>query len=91
MNQGFRTLGRETLKTGANIASDLAINDIPLKEAFKLRIRETRVNFKRKIEKKLDSMMNGSGYYYSKIAKCVSLVLDLLWIASLHEFSHTGI
>ena len=69
VKQGFRTLGREALKTGANIANDVAINDIPLKEAFKSRIRETGENFKRKAEEKIDSLMIGSGYNYSKIPK----------------------
>ena len=68
LKRGAKALGREALRTGMNIASDMTTNNIPFKESLKSRVRETGENLKRKAEEKIDSLMEGSGYNYAKRA-----------------------
>lgn len=70
LSRGARVVGKEVLKSGINFLDDISHTDVSPKEAFKYRMRETGQNLKRKAEEKLDSMMQGSGYYkYRKIRK----------------------
>lgn len=61
LSRGARAVGKEALRAGMNIVSDVAQNT-PVKESLRNRMRESGLNLKRKAEDKLDTMMEGSGY-----------------------------
>lgn len=61
LTRGAKAVGKEALRTGVNIVSDVARNT-PIKESFRNRVRESGENLKRKAEEKLDKLMEGSGY-----------------------------
>lgn len=56
---GVKTLGREALKTGSYILSDI-VNDRPAKEAVRMRVGESLENLKRKVGEKVNNL-TGSG------------------------------
>lgn len=58
---GARAVGKEALRTGVNILGDVAENR-PIKEAFHGRLQEAGKNLKRKADRKMDVLMEGSGY-----------------------------
>lgn len=62
LSRGAKAVGKEALRTGMNIMSDVTTMDTPVKEAFKSRVRESGEILKRKAEEKLDKLMEGSGY-----------------------------
>lgn len=64
---GIHTVGKEILRTGANIIGDIN-NRIPTKEALKSRISEAGQMLKRKAEDKLERMV-GAGYKRKHTAK----------------------
>ena len=68
LKQGFRNLGTEASKTGTFIANDVVNNAMPMKKAFKSRVRESRKQLKRKAKIKLVTLIIGIGYNYGKIA-----------------------
>lgn len=61
LSSALRTVGKEALRSGANIIEDIESN-MPLKVAAKHRFEETRENLKRKAKEKISSLMKGSGY-----------------------------
>lgn len=69
LKQGARAVGKEALRSGINVASDVMDSGIHPREAFKARLRESGENLKRKAEEKINNLMQGSGYKASKIAK----------------------
>ncbi|CAB0044380.1 unnamed protein product [Trichogramma brassicae] len=62
LRSGAKFLGKETLRTGLNIANDMSSQNIPFKESFRSRVKETGESLKRRAEEKLDTLMAGSGY-----------------------------
>lgn len=71
LKQGARTVGREALRSGINMTSDVVNSGVQPREAFQTRLREAGQNLKRKAEEKINSLMKGSGYKGSKINKLV--------------------
>lgn len=69
LRKGAAVVGKEALRTGANIASDMLKKDMSLKDAFHVRARESRDNLKRKASDKIDKLMKGSGYKKRKIVR----------------------
>lgn len=69
LKQGARAVGKEAVRTGINVATDIMDSGVRPKEAFKTRLRESGENLKRKAEEKLSTLMQGSGYKASKINK----------------------
>lgn len=61
-SRGARAVGKEALRAGMNIASDVTAQNTPIKESLRNRLRESGHNLKRKAEEKLDKLMEGSGY-----------------------------
>lgn len=59
-----KSVGKEMLKAGVNVLSDVA-NNVPPKQAMQNRMRESGRNLKRKVEDKINLLMEGSGYKYS--------------------------
>ena len=55
-------MGKEAVRTGLNIMSDVTTHNTPVKESFRNRVRESGEILKRKAEEKLDKLMEGSGY-----------------------------
>lgn len=60
IKSGAKAVGKEALKMGSNVLTDIATSSATPKEAFKTRLKEAGTNLKRKAESKIDSMM-GSG------------------------------
>lgn len=69
LKQGARTVGKEALRSGMNVATDIMESGIHPREAFKTRLRESGENLKRKAEEKISTLMKGSGYKAGKINK----------------------
>lgn len=69
LRKGAAAVGKEALRTGANVAADMLKKDISLKDAFHARARESRDNLKRKAGEKIEKLMKGSGYKKRKIAR----------------------
>lgn len=69
LKQGARTVGKEALRSGINVANDVLDKGIHPREAFKTRLRESGTNLKRKAEEKINNLMHGSGYKATKINK----------------------
>lgn len=74
LKQGARTVGKEALRSGMNVASDIIDNGIHPREAFKTRLRESGENLKRKAEEKINTLMQGSGYKTAKIKRLIHSV-----------------
>lgn len=62
LSKGAKAIGKEAIRSGMHIASDVIDKEIPFKESFNTRVRDSAKNLKRKAEEKLDSVMAGSGY-----------------------------
>lgn len=62
ITRGARAVGKEAVRTGFNIMSDVATHNRPINESFRNRMRESGEVLKRKAEEKLDKLMEGSGY-----------------------------
>lgn len=63
---GAKAVGKEALKMGSNVLTDIATTSTPPKQIFKNRLKEAGSNLKRKATTKLDTMM-GSGKKRIKI------------------------
>jgi len=62
LSKGAKTIGKEVVCFGINVARDVIQRDTPFKEAFNTRIKDSAANLKRKAEEKIDILMEGSGY-----------------------------
>jgi len=60
--RGAKAVGKEAVRTGMNIMSDVATRNTPIKESIRNRFKESGEILKRKAEEKLDKLMEGSGY-----------------------------
>lgn len=76
LSKGAKVVGREFVRSGVHIADDVISRDIPFKDAFNTRLRDSAIHLKRKAEEKLDNLMNGSGYKRAKISKLKHSVKD---------------
>lgn len=62
LSSGARVIGKEALKTGVGLLSDM-VSSRPLEESVKSRLKEASSNLKRKADAKIDRIgMSGSGY-----------------------------
>ena len=61
MARGSKVFGREALRAGLNVLTDVA-SSVPLKQSIRKRVKESRGNWKRKVEEKFDAYMEGDGY-----------------------------
>lgn len=62
LKSGAKAVGKEVLRTGVKIASDVVDREIPVRDSFHTRVRESGRNLKRQAEEKIDTLMRGSGY-----------------------------
>lgn len=76
LKQGARAVGKEALRAGVNVASDIMDNGVQPREAFKTRLRESGTNLQRKAEEKINSLMSGSGYKAAKIKSLLHYTRD---------------
>ena len=60
--RGARAVGKEVVRSGMNIMSDVTTRNTPIKESIRNRFKESGEILKRKAEEKLDKLMEGSGY-----------------------------
>ena len=60
--RGAKAIGKEAVRTGMNIMSDVTTRNTPFKESLRQRFKESGEVLKRKAEEKLDKLMEGSGY-----------------------------
>lgn len=61
LSRGAKAVGREAMRTGLNVLSDVA-HAVHLKESVRKRVKESGGNLKRKVEEKFDTYMEGDGY-----------------------------
>lgn len=66
IKSGAKAIGKEVLRTGINVLSDVA-NTVPPNQAISSRMKEFTGNLKRKADMKLDRVMKGSGYKKKKL------------------------
>lgn len=66
LSKGARFVGQETLRTGANVLTDVFAHRTPFKQSVKSRLKESVNNIKRKADEKIDALMDGSGYKIKK-------------------------
>ena len=80
IKSGAQTLGKEFLRLGLNIVSDVVTTNTSPKESFRTRVRESRDDLKRKASKKFDEMLNmtGDGGYKAKRARLSEHLLNSL-------------
>ena len=62
LSKGAKAIGKEVVRSGMSVAHDVIQRDIPFKEAFNTRIKDSAEKLKRKAEEKIDILMEGSGY-----------------------------
>ena len=62
LSRGAKAVGKEAMRTGINIVSDVATRNTPIAESFRTHVKESGEVLKRKAEEKLDKLMEGSGY-----------------------------
>lgn len=74
ITRGAKAVGKEALRTGVNIVSDMAANNTPFKETFHRRMRESGGNLKRKAEEKIEKLLEGSGYNVSRSPNMAQLL-----------------
>ena len=60
--RGAMAVGKEGLRAGMNIMSDVTRRNSPFKESIRQRFKESGEVLKRNAEEKLDKLMEGSGY-----------------------------
>ena len=61
LKQGAKTVGKELLRTGINVAGDIIDNNQPIEEALQARWQEAKTNLKNKAQNKLNQVLVGSG------------------------------
>ena len=57
LSRGAKAVGKEALRTGANIMSDIASSSEPVKEVVQRRFKESGENLKRKAEENVEKLM----------------------------------
>ena len=62
LSKEAKAIGKEVARSGMNVARDVIQRDIPFKEAFNNRMKDSAEYLKRKAEEKIDVLMEGSGY-----------------------------
>lgn len=68
IKQGARTVGRQALQTGMQVAGDMLENR-PFKESVKSRVREAGSSLRTKAENKKNQLLSGSGRKRSRKRK----------------------
>ena len=61
LKQGAKTVDKELLRTGINVAGDVLDNNSPIEEALKTRWQEAKCNLKNKAQNKINQVLVGSG------------------------------
>lgn len=68
LKSGAKAIGSEALNAGMGLLTDV-INARPLDESVKTQLKNVSANLKRRADKKIDSMMSGSGYKTKRLSK----------------------
>lgn len=61
LKNGAKAVGKEMMNTGVGLLSDM-VNNRPLEESVKNRVRDATSTLKRKVDEKVNRLMSGSGY-----------------------------
>lgn len=61
LKNGAKVVGKEMMNTGVGLLSDM-VNNKPLEESVKSRVRDATSTLKRKVDEKVNRLMSGSGY-----------------------------
>jgi hypothetical protein len=61
IKQGAKTVGKELLHAGINVAGDIIDNNKPIEEAVQARWQEAKANLKNKAQNKLNQVLEGRG------------------------------
>ena len=81
MKSGAKAVGKEALRTGVNVLSDM-VNAVPPNQAMGSRMKEFTTNLKRKADDKIDRVMKGSGYKRRKTKVTTQSLERLLAVRS---------
>lgn len=73
--RGAKTIGKEAVRAGLNVMSDVTEGNTPFRESLRNRVRESSSVLKRKAEEKLDKIMEGSGYKVARFGDSLQLRL----------------
>ena len=76
LQRGARAVGKEAVRAGMNVASDVLSKDMNFKDSLRTRARESGKNLKRKAGETIDTLMHGSGYKMGKITRVPHSMLD---------------
>ncbi|XP_044597353.1 uncharacterized protein F54H12.2-like [Cotesia glomerata] len=76
LKTGLKAVGKEASRSGVNIATNVLDHKIPAEDAFKMRVRESGKNLKRKAQQKIDSLMSGSGYISGQLDSADEFVVQ---------------
>lgn len=66
LKSGAKAVGKEALRTGINVLSDVVSTNDPVKHVITNRMQEFTGSLKRKADNKLNNVMTGSGKSYKK-------------------------
>lgn len=66
LKSGAKAVGKEALRTGVNVLSDVVSTNVPVKHVISNRMQEFTGSLKRKADNKLHNVMTGSGKSYKK-------------------------
>lgn len=66
LKSGAKAVGKEALRTGINVLSDVVSTNEPVKHLITNRMHEFTGSLKRKADNKLNNVMTGSGRSYKK-------------------------
>lgn len=77
LKRSAKAVGKEALRAGFNIASDVGERNTPFKEAFRSRVRQSTENLQSKAQEKLSRFMNGEGYKVDRAALPSHLIAAL--------------
>lgn len=74
LSKGAKAIGKEVVRSGMHVARDVIQRDIPFKESFNTRMKDSAENLKRKAEEKIDILMEGSGYKTPRMSNIEHLI-----------------
>ena len=66
VTKNAKTVGKEALHGSVDILSDVALQNLPIREAFRSHVIKSGKKLKRKAEEKLNKLMESLGYKRSR-------------------------
>ena len=76
LQRGARAVGKDAVRAGMNVPSDVLSKDMNFEDSLRTRARESGKNLKHKAGETIDTLMHGSGYKMGKITRVPHSMLD---------------